>query len=265
MSLFFRVYEHLLPRASAFLLTLASPMRDWFTGLTQFPQDAREYAEQNYQDIDPQLTTALDLWQNQFNLITSGLTEQQQRDRLEAVWKEVGGQSPRYLEDVLRARGFDVYVHEWWELPVIDPFNPIARDPNVYLLDGLRQYTTGLGEVLMELGEADALLGKSLDPQGYLLVNNVREVVVVGHTAGEPELDCGELTADCGDFVRLDYSLKQYAVTSDPTKFAYVLYIGAETFPNQATVDPARRGEFETLCLSICPGQQHLGMLIGYA
>lgn len=240
-------------------------MRDWFTGMTQLPQGAREYQEQNYVDIDPQQTTALDLWQNQFGLFTPGLTDQQQRNRLDAVWKELGGQSPRYIQDTLQARGFNVYLHQWWEVPVVDPFDPIARDPNAYLLDGIRQYTVGLGEVLIELGEADALLGKSLDPQGYLLVNKVREVTVEGYGLGDSELDMGEPTAFLGDFIGTTYTQKVYNVTSDPTKFAYVLYIGGETFPNQAVVDPARRDEFETLCLSICPGQQHLGMLISYA
>ena len=56
--------------------------------------------------------------------------------------------------------------------------------------------------------------------------------------------------------------VKEYVVPSDPAKWPYFLYIGAEVFGEMAQVESKRRNEFEALCLKTCPAQQWQGILV---
>ena len=108
-------YKHLLPNARAWRVTIDKTLRRFFEGLTGLPEDAKQFYDLLLCDLDPQKTRELSAWENQFGLLDYILTEQQRRDRLEATWKALGGQSPRYIQDTLQAAGFDVYVHEFFE------------------------------------------------------------------------------------------------------------------------------------------------------
>jgi len=105
MSLFFRVIEHLLPSARAWRLSAEKCLKKFFEGFTGLGDDSKLFIDQVWEDIDPQLTRQLDLWDRQFGLPSSGLTEQERRDRLEARWKAKGGQDPRYIQDTLQTAG----------------------------------------------------------------------------------------------------------------------------------------------------------------
>lgn len=236
---FFEVFTHLLPNARAWRLTIEKQLREYFEGLTGLPADVKVFADDVYEDLFPQTTRELDLWENQFGLPGTVLTEQERRDRLDATWAALGGQDPRYIQDTLQGAGFDVYVHEWWDTstpPVPGTkINPTPRDPTAILVD---------------------------PATGYPLVNKIFEAVPSLAVDGAPLMQDGDPLAMDG--LGGGYRPKVYTVPTDQTKWPYFLYIGGATFPNHATVSADRRNEFETLCLKICPTEQWLGILVDY-
>lgn len=136
---FFRAYQHLLPRAKAWRLTIDKNLRNFFLGLSQFPADIREFYDLIWVDRKAQETRQLAEMETEYGLREVGLTEQQRRDRLESRIKALGGQSPRYIQDTLQGEGFNVYVHEWW-WP--DPPDTIDITGTGTALDG-RYYPVG--------------------------------------------------------------------------------------------------------------------------
>ena len=233
--------------------------------------EARAFFDSVWLDIFPETTRELSAWEDQFALTRSGLDEQARRDRLSATWKAIGGQDPRYIQDTLRARGFDVYVHEWWE-PGTEPAIgssacATARNPIMWIR---REFTEVVilvecGQELAACGEEFAQAGNSLTPRGYPLVNKIIETVPdIEPLCGEDLAACGEDLALCGNYFGFREIRKPYLVPRDPEKWPYFLYIGAETFGELAQVEPSRRDEFEDLCLKICPSQQWLGILVEY-
>ena len=261
--MFLRIFQHLLPNAKAWRITVDKQLRQFFQGLTGLGSDVKEFIDLIWLDIFPSTTRELSKWETQFGLPGTLLTEQERRDRLDATWKALGGQSPRYIQDTLQAAGFDVYVHEWWELPVVG--SPVARNPLTYLNDGSGsiQYTMNDGAVEANDGAVEANDGASVGPTGYPLVNKILSPSVAIISDGYIGMNDGAANANDGAQITA-YNDKQYVVPSDPTKWPYFLYIGGQTFPDHAIVSASRRNEFETLCLKICPTQQWLGMLITY-
>lgn len=265
--------KHLLPTARAWRLIVDKQLRQFFDGLGEaVGQDAEDFIDGVYTDLDPQLTRALDKWETQFALPASGLTEQQRRDRLDATWKALGGQDPRYLQDTLQAAGFDVFIHEWWEPTsrvtggsVNNDDVPVARNPLLVLSDDEVTYLTEAGEALAEAGEAIMEAGNTVDIRGYPLVNKITESIKnVISLAGEAVMEAGEVEAEAGQFDGFIFAEKAFPIPTDPGLFPFFLYIGGATYPELAQVDPKRRNEFETLCLKICPTEQWLGILAEY-
>ncbi len=269
---FLRLYQHLLPDGRAWRTTVNKRLRQFLEGLTVVPEGVKQSADSVWEDLLPETTDELDEWERQFGLPGNVVTEEARRLRLAATWRSlVGGQSPRYIQDTLRASGFDVYVHEWWQ-PSTPPTpgsfgNPTPRNPLLVL----RKEFTDLallvecGEVLAQCGEALAEAGESLTPRGYPLVNIVVQTVPdLLPLCGEALAEAGEESAICGNYFTFKDEQKNYIVPSDPEKWPYFLYIGAQDYGDLARVDPKRRDEFEALCLKICPAQQWLGVLVEY-
>ena len=228
-----RSFKHLLPRGRAWSLTAEKALRRLFLGLSGISRDVVQYTDLAYLDLFPPWTRRLDQWEQQFNLPDVGLTEAERRSRLLGAWRAVGGQSPGYIQDTLRAAGFSVYVHDWFD------GNGAARNPALYVRDDGNEivYTGELGDTDAELGETDIELGRSTGVRGYLLVNRI---------------------------LQNDGSPVEYSVSSDTDTWTHYIYIGAETFGALASIDPKRRDEFEELILSIKPAQIWVGMLIDY-
>ncbi|UGC98023.1 hypothetical protein [Oceanospirillum phage vB_OsaM_PD0307] len=269
---FLRLYQHLLPDGRAWRTTIDKRLRQFFQGLTVIPDDVKESADSVWGDLLPETTGKLSDWERQFGLPGNVVGESERRLRLAATWKAlIGGQAPRYIQDTLRASGFDVYVHEWWEPSTPPtpgtPGNPTARNPLMWLR---REFTkiellVECGEASAQCGEAFAEAGNSLEPSGYPLVNKFFETVPdLLPLCGEALVECGEDVAACGSFTEYKDVPKEYIVPQDPDRWPYFLYIGGETFGTLAQVDPKRRDEFEALCLKICPTQQWLGVLVEY-
>jgi len=269
---FLRLYQHLLPDGRAWRTTVDKRLRQFFQGLTVVPDDVKESADSVWADLLPETTDKLSEWERQFGLPSNVVIEADRRSRLAATWRSlIGGQTPRYIQDTLRASGFDVYVHEWWEPSTPPtpgtPGNPTVRNPLLHLRREFTNYSilVECNEPLAQCGEALAQCGETLTPRGYPLVNKVfrteRDILPL---CGEAFAAAGEDGAICGDYVTFVDQLIDYVVPSDPDRWPYFLYIGAETFGDLAQVDPKRRDEFEALCLKICPTQQWLGMLVEY-
>ena len=269
--MFFRIFRHLLPNSRAWRAVVDKRLRQFLEGLSASPSAAKDFVDGVWSDIWPGTTRELSAWEKQFGLPGVGLPEQGRRNRLDAEWKAQGGQDPDYIQNTLRARGFDVYVYEWWE-PGTEPAVGVAgcatpRNPLMWL----RRESTGsnilveCGEALAACGEAFALAGNSLEPPGYPLVNKVlRTIIDITTLCGEASAACGEASAACGNYTGFREEVVPYTVPNNSEKWPYFLYIGGQTFGEIAQVDPSRKDEFEALSLKICPAQQWLGILVEY-
>ena len=230
---FLNQFQHLLPRGRAWSLIVDKPLRRLFVGLSVAAREAVAHIDRAYLDLFPDTTTKLTQWEQQFNLRDPGLTDQERRDRLTATWRAQGGQSVGYIEDTLQAAGFQLYVHEWFD------DSGTARNPGLVLRDDGDdiEYRFELGTTEAELGDTDVELGSRSNVTGYLLVNKISDN---------------------------DGSRVEYTVPANTNEWPFILYVGGETFPESATIRTNRRDEFEELLLSICPGQQWLGVLVEF-
>lgn len=267
----FKTLQHLLPDGRAFSTTMQKSLRSFIKGVSGVGDDTKNSLDNVYDELSPETTGSLDEWNDQFGLPSASITTEQMRSRLSAAWKAQGGQDPDYIQSTLRAAGFDVYVHEWWE-PGTEPAigvhgSATPRNPFLYLREdnGNLFNTLSLGDDLAMCGESFAMLGNSTEPVGYPLVNivyySVPDVIV---QLGESYAACGEPDALLGNALTYTQEQLKYTIPTDSTKWPYFLYIGGETFGDTATVQSSRRYEFEALCLKICPLHLWIGLMINY-
>lgn len=127
---FFRVIQHLLPTGQAWRTTIEKNLRRFLQGLAEWPVAVVEFSDAAFEDIFPDTTRELPKWQEQFALVASD-DEATDRLALDAAWKATGGQSPGYLQSVLQAAGFDLYVHEW-TADTAPPYTG-TRNPLLYI------------------------------------------------------------------------------------------------------------------------------------
>lgn len=263
MSKYFRIFQHLLPKSHAWRIIVEKFLRNFFEGLGPFQEDYQLFVDEIFEDIDPELTRELEKWEKQFQLSGVG-TESERRQALDAAWKAQGGQSPGYLQSVLRAAGFDVYVHEWW---YYDGLTRYTRDPRVYLTE------TGLplvccGDPGAVCGDPGAVCGRSLSGEGYALVNKgpgVSYFIPLAFACcGEPEAVCGEPEAVCGETTGLRFVPKEYPIPDDPARWPFFVYVCGEIFPDPANVPAVRQIELERMVLKYFPAQLWIGMIINY-
>ncbi|AUR89535.1 hypothetical protein NVP1124O_34 [Vibrio phage 1.124.O._10N.286.49.B1] len=245
-----------LPQSRAFSLIITKTMRLFYQGLS-YPQYYRDLFDTTYKQLDPQATDSLVRWEEQFYLPSSGLTEQQRRDRLEATWKMTGGQSPGYLQSILRGYGFDVYVHDWWML-------------DEQILD----LTMGGDDAFM--GGENAFMGAQIveypvpwnpndilvDPY-YPLVNRTSVTQYAPLSMGGDDAFMNGEDSFMGS-LRKTESGDFYPIPADPVRWRGFVYVAGETMPNQATVPLERKAEFEELILSIFPADKWVGVIVEY-
>lgn len=231
MSLFSSI-QHLLPRSEAFKLTANKWVTKLWQGLGASADDAKQEIDLGYLDLYPETTRELEEWERFYGL-TAAPTETDRRLALAAEWRSTGGQSPGYIQGVLRTAGFDIYIHEWWASS--GPY--VARDPHTYT-----SYPE-VGQIQCSPYTQDALLDEAL-PYAQLddfLVN-------------EP-----------GYFVT--QSLSPFApppIPTDPTKYPYFLYFTGKTFPDPALIEASRRGELERLIQKLKPAQNWVVLIAEY-
>lgn len=138
---------------------------------------------------------------------------------------------------------------------------PTVRNPYT----ALGAFVLGCGDPEMECGEPLAACGSTTPQNGYMLVNKIY-TTRTGYTClcGEALMECGEATAACGENTGVIFERVDYPVPSDPNQWPYILYIGGETFPDQAIIASNRIEEFEDLLLKICPAQLWIALLVSY-
>jgi len=118
MALWLRIYQHLLPKARAWWLTADKQLRQFFEGLTGAPEDARDFIDSVWAEIDPDTTTSYAEWEQQFGLFARADDVDATRiNRIDVAWKNRGGQDPDYIQGKLQDAGFPVYIHDWWVTP----------------------------------------------------------------------------------------------------------------------------------------------------
>jgi len=260
-NIIFRVYEHLLPRSEAWKAVFDKTLSSFFAGLVQLPCFTKHHFDFILDDVFPQSTRQLDLWEQQFGLLTTLPTEQERRDRLDAQWKAIGGQSPRYIQDILNDNGFPVYVHEWW----------------YYDFDFVSYVICGNSDAVC--GNANAVCGNSSsqsrqtrDPNNWIdsdsvLVNKIqyaKKLYTSYVVCGNANAVCGNANAVSGGFTGIQIELIKYEIPSDPDTWPYFWYVGNVDFGVPVDIPIERKEEFETLILKIKPRQTWVGLFINY-
>ncbi len=288
--MFFKILKHLLPKSEVWKIVIEKILKKFFQGITVFPKDIKDFVDNVYGDIFPQITRELQKWENQFNIIL-GKTEQERRDNITGRWRAQGGQGLDYLQDVLQSAGYNVFVHQWWYdtdpitvyygntgytnaytgNPNCDTGHEIIldysiRNPNEYLenenLPIYQAYTGGPTDT----GSPDGETGVLLSGTGKLLVNKGASFVDIRYQSytGNPDDDTGNPDSETGVIYEIVFSEITYDVPTNVDDFSYILYIGAETFPEFAQIDADQQDEFERVILTYFPAYEWVGLLIDY-
>lgn len=282
MSLFLRVYQHLLPRSPVWSLTFNKTLKKFFAGLatpfddTDPAKSPKAFADAVFSDIFPSTTRQLPKWLFQFGL-EHGADDAADVLQLQAAWQAQGGQDPRYLQDTLQAAGFPLYVHEWWQEGVA-PFKQVCA-----------------GDTLAQAGETKALASSRSykrfvrDPRQYTQ-QPVTGSVQASALSDQPQASAlpdqpmanAFLVNNPGYLVNLDLSPSapppipddstlatkeqqgQRAFDWHPTFWPYFFYLGGATFPDHVSVPASRRAELERLVLKLRPTHQWVVMLVDY-
>lgn len=204
----------------------------FFLGLGGFLDPVRAHFDGIYSDLDPATTTKLAEWSEQFGEQDGGTTAEQ-RASLTAAWLATGGQSPSYIQSVLRAAGFDVYIHDWWSSG--PPY--VARDPRDYTDEPL------IGTVqCSDLSTQPQCSNLGSQPQcNAFLANDTHYIVNKDLTRRAPP-----------------------PVPDEPAAWPHFIYVGGETFPAHAEIPIARRAAFERRLLRLRPLHKWIVTLIDY-
>ena len=250
-------FKSLLPNGLAYRLPFGSNHRGLFQGIGTTADDAETDSSNILFDIFPANTRALEEWEAQFGLPSTTASEAERRQRLTAEWRALGGQSPGYTQDVLQAAGFDVFVHEWWEIQA----GPLEFELG---LDATPCVGTACTGRVSELGDGFSELGGT--------VENVR-------VQRDPRLFVGGWLNELGDGMELGdgaemghqgYLLRNVltedpsVIPSDTDKHQFFWYIGGETFPDTVSIPLERREEFLNTIQKIRPRHTWIVLLVNF-
>ena len=241
---FLRVFQHLLPTGQAWRTTIVGKtLRKFFAGLAPAHGRVKDFADGVLLDAFPDTTRELAEWQNQFALVPSS-NEANDRLALDAAWKATGGQSPAYIQGVLQAAGFDVFVHEW-TADTTPPYTGV-RNPLLYINQPF-------------IGRYQCS-GFSNQPQCF-------------DGPGQPQ--CNDFAANQTNYLvnkdLTDRSPPRMPENNDEGLWEGIFYIGPETFPSDvaphdgwAEVPASRKDELERLILQLRPLRYWIVMLVDW-
>lgn len=200
MSLFFRIQQHLLPRAHAWRIVATKRLRSLFEGLSEWPADFRSFVDLIWEDLKPETTRELAAWEEQFGIYPSTV-EANRRAAVDAEWLANGGQGLDYIQGVIQKVDPTVYVYGPWvspdmELPgrrpkvwvrsddvnaTIDGSNRYLTIPNRGTLGGSATPATGSGPVR---GEVDGKFAAETTLQGGLQLGTTASLQELHEPAG---------------------------------------------------------------------------------
>jgi hypothetical protein len=250
--LFLRILTHLLPRGRAWRVTTDKPLRRLVEGLAEgVPPQIRGSVDTVFAQAFPDSSSELTEWEKQFG-VTANPNDTIRRQLLSTEWFAAGGQSPRYIQDVLQSAGFNLYVHEWWDGPNVSPRT--KRDPRAYTVPpqiGTEQCTSSEPDIVHPPTEDEQPQCSS----GFSITGTpIRQPQCNRFLANDPHyFDNKTLTDEAPP-----------PIPNDPAKWPYFLYVGAATFPNFATIPTSRRAEFERLILKVRPTHNWIVTLINF-
>lgn len=255
---FFRIIQHLLPRAKPWRLADGTQIRQFFQGLADacdFEESVdgttyygpRTFFDLIWYDLFADTTRELEQWEREFGLfVAADDTESMRRANLDAEWQAQGAQDPAYIQEILQTAGFELYVHEWWSSG--HPF--VARDPRNYADQAKTGTITARNDI-------------AIDP------NQV--------TACEEK---GTYQATANNFLGswprylVNEDLSQRApppLPDDPSKWPYFIYIGPATLleydpfaASVVSIPTARQYELKRLLLKLCPAQQWIVLMVDW-
>lgn len=237
------VFKHLLPTSRAWSLIANKNLLKFFEALEPSFEAPKKYFDDILLDVFPKTTRFLSEWEAQFGLSNTRLNDETRRVLLDAAWKNTGGQSPAYIQRLLRDNGFPVFVHDWWE-PGTEP--PVGTSA-------------------------------AATPRNPLTVlNPAYSLTLPGVDCGEPLAECGEAFAECGNgpaglvgyplvnkFI-YDSDEVGYTVPNDAEYWPFFMYVGGENFGDVAEIPAIRRFEFEELILRTRPAHLWIGVIVRY-
>jgi len=226
-----RFIAFLLPKSRAFWITVNKPLRQLFEGVAIVAKTIHDHLTDIFLDIWPTSTTKLLQWSQQM-----GFAQEQTITTIEAAWADGGGQSPSSLQERLQAAGFDVYVHEWWEVPAASP--PVKRNPITLINAG--------NEVLVN----------DVTVASPKYVNQFQSVA-----AGNTQFQ-GDNDVRFGDINGLLYLQKNYATPSITDEYVHYWYVGDSTFPDKADVADTKYDELKRLIYKYKPTHTRVVTLV---
>jgi len=258
---FFKIIKSLLPKSNTFQLFIQKKLTQFFEALTVIPGDFRDYIHQIFLDIFPSTTREIEKWREQFGLIYFPSDSAEQIETLNSEWQATGGQGADYIQSVLRAAGFDVYVHE--NNPPVDPDIFLNSIP-IMVCKGLNAYA----------GRDDAFAGRT---GGDLLVNGpiLTNIPLYLSICGNINTCCRNQKAKAGYFEKIMTIDKIYQITDDPDYWGYFFFVGGVATRNATThvletienvvIPSARKEEFKRLILKLKPAQSWAGLIVTYS
>jgi uncharacterized protein YmfQ (DUF2313 family) len=236
-----KLIQHLLPRSEAWKSGVARNTTKLLAGFGEVLDEVREYYDEVFLDQFPATTRFISDWERELGL-SAGVSEVASRANIAAAQRATGGQSPRYIQDVIHAAGFtEVFVHEPWatELPYV------ARDPRPHIEPqyyGLTQFA--------EAGADQAFFTEAINPQTFGANEQERFSAI---SLGSNYLD--------------NDTLQQRFIPQVPEESQYwpfFIYFSGATFPEPAYVDPARKHELIRLILQLRPLHMWVVFLFTY-
>lgn len=234
---FLQTFQHLLPRARAWRITVDKTLRQFFEGLSEQPAAIRTWLDLIWWDIFPDTTREIAEFEAQFGLVPNvGDSDETRTDRIAAAWAAQGGQDPSYIQTILQAAGFtDLYVHDFWSsaLPYV-PLDP--RDYTEQPLIGTTQCSA--------LASQPQCSAKGSGSDGLPLV----------------QWQCNDFLANEIHYL-VNHNLTRRApprVPDDPRKWPLFVYIGPEVLDTATLVyiPNEQRQELERLALKLCPTEK---------
>ncbi len=259
MSNLYTTFKHLFPKALAWLFPFDGFLRKYIDGLSETPADIRDFADNVYRDIFPQTTRELDLWEEQFNLTSTG-TEQQRRDNIAARWVAQGGQGKDYLESIIHGAGFTtVFLHEWWTDTSGGGFT--TKNPNLYLEGGADVFINQFGRVRSQFGRPGAQFsGKLISPVLY-----INQFGRERSQFGRPKAQFNGAFSNLGGTLLVNKGTGiDYPIPRNLDDFREMLYVAGETFPDFVNILLTQKDEFERLLLRYLPYSHWIGELINF-
>jgi len=236
--LFFRIFQHLLPRAEAWRLTIEKTLRKFFEGLGNSFTDLRQYLDLVW--LDQFAATTRELEESEFDEGLFPPASKSVADRRTALATEraaPGGQSPSYIQSRIQEAFPQIYIHQWWSSG--PPY--VARDPRAYTTNPLiGQYQCGSGAFEYQCSLQREINGTPIEqPQCSNLLLNDPGYLVNEDLTGRPPPP----------------------VPDNPKYWPYFLYFCDETFGEPAIVPTADLPELKRLLLRHCPTQHWIVLI----